>query len=198
MTNRVRAVLGLVTLSVAFMASFLGLVTVSALAASADDRMGGERKIVVVLNDGRRQSFPMASVARIEFKDGPTLIFKDGRQQSFASADVARFEFSSGESEPHVGRNHFLGKWEVGVGTGGMNFTITLEPDGQARKTIGASHGTWVVVDNEARIAWDDGWHDAIRRVGSKHEKRAFAPGKSFSDEPDNVTDARNTTAQPI
>jgi hypothetical protein len=159
--------------------------------------MGGERKIVVVLNDGRRESFSMASVARIEFKDGPTLIFKDGHQQSFAAADVARFEFSSGESEPRLGRNHFLGKWEVGQGNG-TNFIITLEPDGQARKTIGASHGTWVVVDNEARIAWDDGWHDAIRKAGSRHEKRAFAPGKSFSDEPENVTDARNTTAQPI
>jgi hypothetical protein len=179
------------------MAPFLVLVSVSVLAASADDRMGGERKIVVVLNDGRRESFPMASVSRIEFKDGPTLIFKDGHQQSFAGADVARFEFSSGETEPHLGRNHFLGKWEVGQGNG-TNFTITLEADGQARKTIGASHGTWVVVDNEARIAWDDGWHDAIRKTGSKHEKRAFAPGKSFSDEPENVTDARNTTAQPI
>jgi hypothetical protein len=197
MTNRARAVLRLVTLKFMLMASFSVLVSVSVLAASPDDRMGGERKIVVILNDGRRESFPMASVARIEFKDGPTLIFKDGHQQSFAAADVARFEFSSGENEPRLGRNHFLGKWEVGQGNG-TNFIITLEPDGQARKTIGASHGTWVVVDNEARIAWDDGWHDAIRKAGSKHEKRAFAPGKSFSDEPENVTDARNTTAQPI
>ena len=191
MHNPVKAISGLATLA------FILMPALSALAAAADDHRADERNIVVVLNDGRRQNFPLASVARIEFGNGPTLVFKDGHQQSFAAADVARFEFSSQEPEAHVGRNHFLGKWEVGQGNG-MNFTITLETDGQAHKTIGASHGTWIVVDSEARIAWDDGWHDAIRKVGSKHEKRAFAPGKSFSDEPDNVTDARNTNPQPI
>jgi hypothetical protein len=54
------------------------------------------------------------------------------------------------------------------------------------------------VVDGEARIAWDDGWHDAIRKVGTKHEKVAFEPGKTFSDEPSNITDAVNTSPEPI
>lgn len=191
MHNPVKAVGGLATLA------FMLMPALSALAVAADDHRADERNIVVVLNDGRRQNFPLASVARIEFGNGPTVVFKDGHQQSFAAADVARFEFSSQEMEPHVGRNHFVGKWKVGQGNG-LNFTITLEADGQAHKSIGAGHGTWVVVDSEARIAWDDGWHDAIRKVGSKHEKRAYAPGKSFSDEPDNVTDARNTNPQPI
>jgi hypothetical protein len=54
------------------------------------------------------------------------------------------------------------------------------------------------VVNGEARINWDDGWHDAIVKVGSKYEKRAYEHGKTFSDEPSNVTDAKNTNAQPI
>ena len=49
-----------------------------------------------------------------------------------------------------------------------------------------------------ARIAWDDGWHDAIRKRGSVHEKVAFEPGKTFDDAPSNVTAARNTQPKPI
>jgi hypothetical protein len=54
------------------------------------------------------------------------------------------------------------------------------------------------MADGEARISWDDGWHDAIRKVGTKHEKVAYEPGKSFSDTPSNVTTARNTEPRPI
>jgi hypothetical protein len=75
--------------------------------------------------------------------------------------------------------------------------SVTLKENDEATKSIGAAHGTWVYVDGEARITWDDGWHDAIRKVGSKHEKFAYAPGKSFSDNPTNVTEARNTSPQP-
>ena len=53
-------------------------------------------------------------------------------------------------------------------------------------------------MDGEARIAWDDGWHDVIRKVGTKHEKVAFEPGKSLSETPNNVTNAVNTSAKPI
>lgn len=114
-------------------------------------------------------------------------------------ANVARIEFSSEAKELPFGRNRFVGKWEVGVGAfGAGHFFITLEPNGEARKTLGSSHGTWAVVDGEARINWDDGWHDAIRKVGSKYEKRAYEHGKTFSDEPSNVTEAKNTTAEPI
>ena len=80
----------------------------------------------------------------------------------------------------------------------GSNFYITLDADGQARKSIGASHGAWTVVGAEARISWDDGWHDAIRRVGASHEKFAYEPGKSFNDVPSNVTAAKNTQPNPI
>ena len=135
---------------------------------------------------------------RIEFKDAAIIIFKDGRQKTFSLSEVARIEFEpAGSNEPQFGRNHYLGKWQVGDGAG-SHFFITLEADGNARKTIGANHGTWTVVNGEARISWDDGWHDAIRKAGSKHEKVAFEPGRSFTDEPSNVTDAKNTNPQPI
>src|SRR5580692_6988443 len=91
----------------------------------------------------------------------------------------------------------FVGKWELGEGNGG-NFYATLDADGEAHKSKGSSHGTWTVVGGEARISWDDGWHDAIRKVDGKYEKFAYEPGKSFDDTPSNVTAARNTQAKPI
>jgi len=126
------------------------------------------------------------------------IVFKDGRQQTYSMADIERIDFKTPDSASIVVRgNSFLGKWKVGEGNGG-SFYITLERNGTASKTLGASHGTWTVVDNEARISWDDGWHDAIRKVGTKYEKRAFERGKSFTDTPSNVTDAKKTDAQPI
>jgi hypothetical protein len=126
------------------------------------------------------------------------ITFKDGRQQTFSLSEVARIEFKSAAvAAPQIGRGNFPGKWRVGDGNGGT-FFITLDRDGTARKSIGASHGTWTVVDGEARISWDDGWHDIIRKVGNKYEKFAYEPNKSFSDQPSNVTDAVNTEPQPI
>ena len=131
-------------------------------------------------------------------KNAIVIVFKDGRQQTFSMADIERIEFKTPVSNSAVVRgNTFLGKWKVGDGNFGT-FFITLDRDSIASKSLGASHGTWTVVDNEARISWDDGWHDAIRKTGNKYEKRAFEPGKSFTDPPSNVTDAKRTEAQPI
>src|SRR5579859_1005282 len=126
------------------------------------------------------------------------IVFKDGHQQTISMADVARIEFKTPGSRNSslAGQGRFLGKWRVGDGVGG-HFFITLEPSGVASKTMGASHGTWTVADGEAHIAWDDGWHDAIRKVGEKFEKAAFSPGTSFTDKPSNVADAVNTSPQP-
>jgi hypothetical protein len=182
-------------------AVFVGILVLATAIASlgqsstSQDTRGS---LVMVFKDGHRQSFPVADTTRIEFKASDIVVFRDGHQQSFPLTDVASFEFdiSSAKAFPS-GRNHFVGKWKVGEGDGGY-FFITLGADGEARKSIGASHGTWTVVEGEAHIAWDDGWHDAIRKVGTKHEKVAFGPGRSFSDEPSNVTDAVNTSVQPI
>jgi len=158
---------------------------------------GGQESVVIVYADGHRQNLEMADIARIELKNPVVIVFKDGHKLTVAATDKARIEFEISNGAPGPSRAHFVGKWEVGEGNGG-NFYITLEEDGEARKSIGASHGTWTVVDGEARISWDDGWHDAIRKVGPKHEKVAFEPGKSFDDPPSNVTAARNTQPKPI
>ena len=87
----------------------------------------------------------------------------------------------------------FVGRWEVGTGVGGATFYITLEREGKATKSQGSPNGTWVMFGDEARITWDDGWRDILRKTGSHYEKAAFAPGKSFSDPPSNITGATRT-----
>jgi hypothetical protein len=159
----------------------------------ADDR----GSITIVFKDGHRQSFAMAEIARIDFK-AAAIIYKDGHQEKLPATDIDRIEFgSSSAAETVPGRGHFVGKWEVGDGNG-SKFYVTLDADGDARKTLGSPHGTWTLVDGEARISWDDGWHDTICKVGTKHEKRAYEPGKSFDDKPSNITPARNTQPKPI
>lgn len=185
-----RALVRIVGTSGLLLLAFAGTVVKPSLAED-------HSSVVIVFKDGHRQSFTANEIARIDFK-APAVIFKDGHQEKIATADIARIDFgSSDEIATSPSRAHFVGKWEVGQGNG-SNFFITLEGDGSARKTLGAAHGTWSVVDGEARIAWDDGWHDVIRKVGTRHEKVAYEPGKTFSDEPSNVTAARNTEPKPI
>jgi hypothetical protein len=156
--------------------------------ASQDERTS----LVIVFSDGRQQSFAATDNARIEFKGAAMVVSEGEHQQSIPMSEIARIEFNRAP-----GRGRFVGKWRVGQGNGD-HFYITLERNGDASKTIGANHGTWTVVDGEARISWDDGWHDVIRKVGKRFEKVAFEPGKTFSDPPANVTDAQNTSAEPI
>jgi predicted dehydrogenase len=127
------------------------------------------------------------------------IVFKDGHQETFSMAEIARVEYRD-SSEATVGPEQFLGKWEAGAGDGaGSTFFITFEVDGEASKSIGASHGTWSIVGDEARLSWDDGWHDILRKVGDKgrYEKFAFAPDTSIDDKPANVTDARKIDSKP-
>lgn len=88
---------------------------------------------------------------------------------------------------------NFVGEWKVGVGVASETFTINLEKGGKATKSHGSPNGRWTVFGDEARITWDDGWHDVIRKAGTHWEKAAYAPGKSFSDPPDNITGATRT-----
>ena len=153
--------------------------------------------LVLVFKDGHEKSFSTADVSRIELNP-VRIILRNGRQESFATGEIVRIDMSNSVGDNGVlGRNHFVGKWKVGTGAGG-NFIITLNRNGEAAKTLGASHGTWVLFNGEARISWDDGWHDAIRQVGNKHEKFAYEPGRSFDGEPSNVTDAQSMNPQPI
>ena len=158
-----------------------------------------DNSITVVFKDGHQKNFSIADGSRIEFKNGAMQVSQNGHQETIPVADVLRIDFDAAGSKPlPLGRNHFIGKWEFGEGQNMGSFFVTLDPDGQARKSIGAPHGTWVVVDGEARISWDDGWHDVIRKVGDKHEKFAYEPGKSLNGEPSNVTQAKSLNNQPM
>ena len=151
--------------------------------------------IVIVFKDGHRQSFAPAQITRIDVKSA-AIIYKDGHTEKLRG-DIDRIEFGDSGNTMTPGRSHFIGKWQVGDGNGGK-FFVTLDADGDAKKSIGSPRGTWALVDGEAHIAWDDGWHDAIRKTGSKHEKVAYEPGKTFGDAPSNVTLAERTDHKPI
>ena len=132
------------------------------------------------------------------------IVFKDGHRQTFNLADIERVEFPTGgdssamsSSTTGPSRNRFLGSWEVGDGAG-SDFQIKLNDDGSAYRSLGNVHGTWVYVDGEARVTWNDGNKDCIRKVGTIYRKFAYSMGKSFTAEPDNEANARNTSAKPI
>jgi hypothetical protein len=128
------------------------------------------------------------------------IVFKDGHRQSFSLADIERVEFpsaSASNSASSLLPPRFIGKWRVGDGNGN-DFNITLEETGDAKRSLGGVHGHWVFEDGEARISWDDGAQDAIRKTASGYQKRAFHQGKSFADDPDNVDHAENLTHHPI
>ena len=152
-------------------ASLLTLVA-SAPALPPTDQPG---TITVVLKDGHRQIFPLANVDRIELSGSPP-------------ANLVRY--------PGPSRARFLGKWEVGEGNG-ENFTITLNDDGTARRSLGDTRGTWQYVHGEAQIRWDDGNNDCIRKVGAWYKKFWYNADQAFSGHPENVTNARSLTQNP-
>jgi hypothetical protein len=149
-----------------------GLLSLTAFAADSKTSGSQGDSLIITFKDGHQQSFPVADVARIEFKTSP-------KAAATASTPAS------------PSRNNYMGKWRVGDGAGNT-FIITLDKNGHATKSIGGNRGTWSMVDGEAHINWEDGWHDAIRRVGNKYEKVAYGPGKSFSDQPDNTADAKS------
>jgi len=169
-------------LRVAALATLVCFVLPFGLAHAASAAKSGHGTLVIVFKDGHRQSYNLSEIERVEFPA--------------ASAPPSASVPVPGSSQ-FPSRVHFLGKWEVGDGNG-RNFFITLYDDGAARKSLGGARGKWVYVDGEAQITWDDGWKDAIRKVGPNFQKFAYGSGKSFRDGADNVADARNTTPHPI
>ncbi len=150
------------------------------VARPAPPPKGAPGTIVIVFKDGHRQTFNLSDIERVEF---PATALTAG-ENSPANADVPP-------------RGHFLGKWECGDGNG-SNFFITLKESGDAMRSIGDEHGRWVYVNGEARVTWDDGAQDAIRKIGTRYQKFAYHEGKSFTDQPDNVTNAKLTNPRPI
>lgn len=150
--------------------------------------------------------FPMAvcasTPAAASSEGAIVIVFKDGHRQTVKLSEIERIEFPTGAQSGSAStggptRSRFLGKWEVGDGAG-KTFYISLFDDGEAKRTLGNVRGKWDYVDGEAHITWDDGAQDAIRRAGSHFQKYAYHMGKSFTDEPDNVTAARNTMGNPL
>lgn len=158
-------------------AGLSALLLVPALGAAQKKTSGNS--LVIVFKDGHRQTFNLADIARVEFAGVPAAADRDSRDMN----------------QPPRGR--YIGTWEVGDGVGNT-FTITLKEDGEAWRSLGDMRGKWTYVSGAAEITWDDGAQDAIRRTGSHFQKFAYAAGKKFTDAPDNVTDAHNTTPRPI
>lgn len=159
---------------------FSALVAASGLAHAAPAAKSGSATLVIVFKDGHRQSINLADIERVEFTSG-----------AVTSSETA----PANPLAPPRGR--YIGNWEVGDGNG-SDFTITLKENGDAFRSLGDVHGTWRYVNGDALITWDDGAQDAIRKAGSRFQKYAYRAGKSFSDAPDNVTAARNTSPRPI
>ena len=175
----------------------VGLLLAFTMAMSRPLAAEDGNSVVILFKDGHRQSLATAGIERIDLKAPATVVYKDGHHEKLVG-EIERIEFADSPlATMKPGRSHFIGKWEVGDGNGNR-FFITLEDNGVAKKSLGSPHGTWTVVDGEARISWEDGWHDAIRRIDGKHEKVAFEPGKGFDDTPSNIAPARNTESKPI
>src|SRR5271165_2523950 len=73
------------------------------------------------------------------------IVFKDGRRQTFNLSDIERVEFPAATAastdippaNPQAPpRGRFIGKWEVGDGAGNT-FSITLDENGSAFRSLG-------------------------------------------------------------
>jgi hypothetical protein len=167
---------------VAGLALMFCLAVDNGFAAPPPASKSAQATIVIVFKDGHRQSFNLADIARVEFPAG-------------AAAATAGDTASSNHLSPS--RARFRGKWQVGDGSGN-DFYIMLKENGDAYRSLRSVHGKWAYVNGEAQVTWDDGAKDAIRKVGSIYEKFAYSASKSFTDEPDNVANARNLAAPSI
>ncbi len=162
------------------MTALLLLTVPASYSGTPPAQKGGSGTIVIVFKDGHKQSFNLADIEKVEF---PGSAFISGESK-----------LANPEAPP---RGHYVGKWEVGDGNG-SDFTITLSENGDAMRSLGDVHGHWTYVNGEARVTWDDGAQDAIRKVGTRYQKFAYRQGKAFTDTPDNVTSARLTNPRPV
>ena len=154
---------------------FLLLLAVAALSPRLVYGQSDAGSVTILLRDGHRQTFPLSSVDRIELSGS-------------VPSNLVHY--------PGPSRSQFLGKWEVGEGNGD-NFTITLNDDGSARRSLRDERGTWKYVNGEAQIRWNDGANDCIRKVGAWYKKFYYTGDQAFDGHPENVTNARNLTLNP-
>ena len=147
----------------------VALIVLTLAANAADDR----NSVVITFKDGHQQNFRCLRCRRSSSRPRTRQLLCPCRSPRLSAPDIT---WAAGGVE--TARVH--------------NFIITLDRDGHATKSIGSAHGTWTVENGEAHVSWDDGWHDAIRKVGNNYEKVAYGPGKTFSDQPDNIADAKS------
>jgi hypothetical protein len=166
-------------IGIAGLSAILLLATSVANAAPASSK-SNTGTLVIVFRDGHRQTFNLSDIERVEFP---------------ATMRASEEAAPSGVQSPP--RGHYVGRWECGDGAG-STFYIDLKENGDAMRSIGSVPGHWEYVNGEAHITWDDGAKDALRKIGSHYEKSAYEAGKSFSDHPANVTNARLTNPKPI
>ncbi len=146
-------------------------------ALDRDSRAGGRSgSIVIVYKDGHHQTS-----SRLRWRASTSRL----RRSCTKTATERRFR----RDRPHrirrirngtavlPGRNHFIGKWEVGEGNGAtvLHHSRTQRRSQEDHRR-GARHmdlGRW-----RSAIAWDDGWHDAIRKVGTSTRRSLTSRGK--------------------
>ena len=164
--------------------------------ASAQNK--APKTLTIVYKDHHERTVTSSEVSRLDLRNDTLILNHGGSEERIPLADVSRIEVHDASETPMT-RSSFIGKWEVGMGGGAPGtFRITLDRDGQAHKTVGSHHGTWTFVNGEARIAWDDGWHDVLAKVENRYEKRAYEPGKPYTEKSTNISDAKRANDQSI
>ncbi len=87
-------------------------------------------------------------------------------------------------------RGEFIGTWTM-RGSEGEDFQAILNADGTSTSDWGPGEtGTWQVIDGKAYVTWTDGWKEIIERDGAGYRKYGFEPGKDFTDQPSNESEA--------
>ena len=178
--------------------SQLVVIAVLATTFSAAQSKDGN-SLTIVYKDHHEQTVSSSDVSRIDLLHDVLIFNRNGREEKIPLSQISSINVRETKSTEASGRGHFVGKWKVGIDANTpASFEITLERDGKAHKNIDSRRGTWSFENGEARIAWDDGWHDVIAKVGNKFEKRAYAPGKPYTDPPTNVSAAKRDNDQSI
>ena len=103
------------------------------------------------------------------------------RQLKLGPLGAAAAQTSAGTAARDNG-GVFVGQWDCG------NVVITLTEDFTARKNKPNPLGKWECVNGEARIAWNDGVRNVLRRDGEGFRKLTWPPGVSLDSPPSNIS----------
>jgi len=86
----------------------------------------------------------------------------------------------------------WVGVYRLGIATDGKTFSVALQSDGQAFKTVDEDRrGLWSLHGNAVKIHWIDGWYDELHRdANGKLEQRSWKPGQARGEAPSASSDA--------